>query len=164
MKIRGIDCSCVSAKTWTNVGRRKFQVLAYRPKEDIKKENWDGRIFYVANFIEIKTGDISLHYLVKNFREANTIALMNKKEFDDVTLNPKYDLNPKIPTGMTLQKSLTKTGGQMHFKNGGGKKKPKPLTAKKTNKRVRRIKKGSDNLMTFGIRVPDVKTLEDLVK
>jgi len=68
--------------------------------------------------------------------------------------------NVEIPTGLTLQKSLTKSGGQMHFKNGGGKKKPKTLTAKKTKKRV---KKGSDNLMTFGIRMPEVRTLEDML-
>ena len=68
---------------------------------------------------------------------------------------------PRIPVGMTLQKSLTKTGGQMHFKNGGGKKKPKSLSAKKTKKKV---KKGNDNLMTFGVKLPDVKTLEDLIK
>lgn len=68
----------------------------------------------------------------------------------------------KIPTGMTLQKSLTKTGGQMHFKNGGGKKKPKTLSTKKINKRVK--KKGSGNLMTFGIKLPSVRTLEDLVR
>lgn len=66
----------------------------------------------------------------------------------------------KIPTGMTLQKSLSKTGGQMHFRNGGGKKKPKSLSASKTNKRV---KKGSDNLMTFGIKPINVKTLEDMM-
>jgi hypothetical protein len=71
---------------------------------------------------------------------------------------------PEIPTGMTLQKSLSKTGGQMHFKNGGGKKKPKTLTAKKTKKRAKRIKKGSDNLMTFGIKMPDVRTLEDMMR
>ena len=70
--------------------------------------------------------------------------------------------NVEIPTSMTLQKSLTKTGGQMHFKNGGGKKKPKVLSAKKTKKGVK--KKGSDNLMTFGIKLPDVRTLEDLVR
>ncbi len=69
---------------------------------------------------------------------------------------------PKIPTGMTLQKSLTKTGGQMHFKNGGGKKKSKALNTKKTKRKVK--KKGSDNLMTFGIRIPDIRTLEDMVK
>ena len=67
----------------------------------------------------------------------------------------------KIPTGMTLQKSLTKTGGQMHFKNGGGKKKPKTLSTKKTK---RRVKKGSDNLMTFGMKLPDVRTLGDMLK
>lgn len=70
----------------------------------------------------------------------------------------------KIPTGMTLQKSLTKTGGQMHFKNDGEKKKAKTLNTKKTKKRVKKIKKGSDNLMTFGIKLPDIRTLEDIVK
>ena len=72
-----------------------------------------------------------------------------------------YKDDLKIPKGMTLQKSLTKTGGQMHFKKGGGKKKPKSLSTKKTKKRV---KKGSDNLMTFGVKLPDVRTLEDLIK
>ena len=71
---------------------------------------------------------------------------------------------PKIPFGMTLQKSLSKTGGQMQFKNGGGKKKPKTLTAKKTKKRVKRNKKGSDNLATFGVFPPNIKTLEDMLK
>lgn len=66
----------------------------------------------------------------------------------------------KIPKGMTLQKQLTKKGGQTHFKNGGGKKKPKSLSAKKTK---RRVKKGSDNLMTFGVKLPDIRTLEDLM-
>jgi len=74
---------------------------------------------------------------------------------------PQKKAKPKIPTGMTLQKSLTKTGGQMYFKNGGGKKKTKVLNKKKTKKKV---KKGSDNLMTFGIRMPDVRTLEDMLK
>ena len=72
----------------------------------------------------------------------------------------KRKTKAKIPTGMTLQKSLTKTGGQTHFKNGGGKKKPKSLSAKKTNKRV---KKGSDDLAAFEIRMPNVKTLEDMM-
>ena len=70
----------------------------------------------------------------------------------------------KIPSGMTLQKSLSKTCGQMHFKNGGGKKKPKGLSTKKTKKRVKRIKKGSDALATFGIFSPDIKTLEDMLR
>ena len=74
---------------------------------------------------------------------------------------PQKKAKPKIPTCMTLQKSLTKTGGQMYFKNGGGKKKTKVLNKKKTKKKV---KKGSDNLMTFGIRMPNVKTLEDMLK
>ena len=167
MKIKGIDCSCVSAKTWTRVGRRKFQVLVYRPKEELKiiakGGTWKTDPFLVANFIEIKTGEKTLHFLVKSFREANTIALMSKKEFDDATENPKYSLKSKIPTGMTLQKSLSKTGGQMHFKNGCGKKKTKALNTKKTKKN-KRVKKGSDALMTFGIKLPDVRTLDDMVR
>ena len=70
----------------------------------------------------------------------------------------------KIPKGMMLQKQLTKKGGQMHFKNGGGKKKPKALSTKKTNKKVFRKKKGSDNLMAFGVKLPSVKTLEDIMR
>ena len=66
----------------------------------------------------------------------------------------------ELPKGMVLQKQLTNEGGQAHFKNGGGKKKPKPLTAKKPDKRV---KKGSDDLATFGIRPANVKTLEDMM-
>lgn len=64
---------------------------------------------------------------------------------------------------MTLQKSLSKTGGQMHFKNDGGKKKTKALNMKKTKKN-KRVKKGSDNLMSFGVKLPDVRTLEDMVR
>ena len=68
---------------------------------------------------------------------------------------------PKIPKGMTLQKSLTKSGGQMHFKNSDSKKKSKALNTKKTR---RKTKKGSDKLLAFGIRMPDVKTLDSMAK
>ena len=70
---------------------------------------------------------------------------------------PNKSKKLKIPYGMTLQKSLTKTGGQMHFRTDN--KKPKALSSKKTNKKV---KKGSDNLMAFGVKLPDVKTLEEM--
>ena len=70
---------------------------------------------------------------------------------------PEKQKKTKIPTGMTLQEELDRQGGQMHFKNGGPKNKPKALSSKKTNKKV---KKGSDNLMAFGVKLPSVKTLE----
>lgn len=92
MKIKGIDCGCVSAKTWNKTGKRKFQVLVYRPKEDIRKEKWGGRIFDVANFIDEKTGEKTRHFLVKRFEEANTLALMSDREFDNACENPKYDM------------------------------------------------------------------------
>jgi len=94
--------------------------------------------------------------------------IVEKEELRELIANIKYQTaiknfksGLKIPTGMTLQKSLTKTGGQMYFKSSDGKKKSKVLNTKKTKKRV---KKGSDNLMTFGIRMADVRTLEDMVK
>ena len=65
---------------------------------------------------------------------------------------------PKIPTGLTLQEELDRQGGQMHFRTDN--KKPKALSAKKTKKR---IKKGSNNLMAFGVKLSNVKTLEDMM-
>ena len=85
----------------------------------------------------------------------------NKQKIEEWKKQKERMHHSKIPKGMTLQKQLTKKGGQTHFKNGGGKKKPKTLSKKKTNKRV---KKGSDNLMTFGVKLPDVKTLEDMMR
>lgn len=61
---------------------------------------------------------------------------------------------------MTIQKSFGDIE-QMLFQNGGGKKKVKYLGKKKTKKRV---KKGSENLMTFGMRLPGTKTIEDYLK
>ena len=63
----------------------------------------------------------------------------------------------KIPAGLTLQEELDRQGGQMHFRTDN--KKPKSLSVKKTKKRV---KKGSDSLMVFGVKFPSVKTLEEM--
>ena len=90
-------------------------------------------------------------------KKHNKQKMENWKKWKERT---KRTNKPKMPASMTLQKSLTKTGGQMHFKNGGGKKKPKALSAKKTKKR---IKKGSNNLMAFGVKLSNVKTLEDMM-
>ena len=111
-----------------------------------------------ADFVIRKKGSRHVTFDAKAFWKA---AQQSTENTNDNSKKRKNPAQPKIPTGMTLQKSLSKTGGQMHFKNGGGKKKPKTLTAKKTKKRV---KKGSDNLMTFGIKMPDVRTLEDLMR
>jgi len=92
MKIKDIDCGCVSAKIWNKTGKRKFQVLVYRPKDDIKTENWDGRIFDVANFIDERTGTKTRHFLVKDTKEANTLALMSDREFDNACMDPKYNV------------------------------------------------------------------------
>ena len=70
---------------------------------------------------------------------------------------PKKVKKTKIPAGLTLQEELDRKGGQMHFRTDN--KKPKSLSAKKTKKRV---KKGSDNLMAFGVKLPNVKTLEEM--
>ena len=70
---------------------------------------------------------------------------------------PKKVKKLKIPAGLTLQEELAMQGGQMHFRTDN--KKPKGLSAKKTNKRV---KKGSNSLMTFGVKLSNVKTLEDM--
>ena len=88
----------------------------------------------------------------------------NKRKIEEWKRWKERMRHSKIPTGMTLQKQLTKKGGQMHFKNGGGKKKPKTLSTKKTKKRVKGIKKGSDNLATFGFFPPNIKTLEDMLR
>lgn len=114
-----------------------------------------------ADFVIRKKGSRHVTFDAKAFWKA---AQQSAKKTNDQPKKRKKPAQPKIPTGMTLQKSLSKTGGQMHFKNGGGKKKPKVLSAKKTKKRVKRIKKGSDNLMTFGIKMPDVRTLEDMMR
>ena len=105
-------------------------------------------------FHQSTAGIPSMYYI-----EKKTVTKAKAEEKDKQT-NKKEDIL-KIPTGMTLQKSLSKTSGQMHFKNGSGKKKTKVLNTKKTK---RRVKKGSDSLMTFGIKMPDVRTLEDMMR
>ena len=70
---------------------------------------------------------------------------------------PEKQKKTKIPTGLALQEELDRQGGQMHFRSADISK-PKSLSAKKTNKRE---KKGSNNLMAFGVKLSNVKTLED---
>ena len=134
----------------------KFKILGMPKKMKTKKMKTIPRDYEVKEVLGVF--DIYFHNEHIGTRPTKDGAIKYIEAHKDYRIGAK---KPKMPVGLTLQEELDRQGGQMHFKNGGPKKKPKALSAKKTNKKV---KKGSDSLMAFGVKLPSMKTLEEMMK